>query len=300
MNCDWVKSSLSLFLYGELTFEEEEAVHGHLESCEPCRKALEREKALHVVLDQATMEPPDRLLSECRSALRERIARERDERGWLNRLWDWTGRPVSPAFLRPAGALALVAVGFFAARLIPPSSQPAPVDRAPRASQVRYLEPDSSGGVRIVFDETRERVLSGGLTELPIQRLVLEAAQNPSDPGLRLDSLDVLRPQGSTPAVRRAFLQAIQSDPNAGVRLKAMEGLRPFGSDPEVRSVLANVLLADENVGVRAQAIDLLVEHRDDDIVGVLQQLVERERDGYIRERCQRILEAMNASPGAF
>jgi hypothetical protein len=165
---------------------------------------------------------------------------------------------------------------------------------------VRYLEPDSSGGVRIVFDETRERVLSGGLTELPIQRLVLEAAQNPSDPGLRLDSLDVLRPQGSTPAVRRAFLQAIQSDPNAGVRLKAMEGLRPFGSDPEVRSVLANVLLADENVGVRAQAIDLLVEHRDDDIVGVLQQLVERERDGYIRERCQRILEAMNASPGAF
>jgi hypothetical protein len=300
MSCDWVKGVLSLFLYGELSFEEEEAVHGHLESCESCRTALKRERALHEALDQAAIEPPAGLLSECRSVLDVRIGGMRDSRGWLGRLWDWTGRPVSPALLRPAGALALVAVGFFTARFLPPSSPPPAAYLPLRLSQVRYLQPNASGGVRIVLDETRERVLSGGLGEQPIQRLVLQAAQSPSDPGLRLDSLDVLRPQGSTPAVRRAFLQALQSDPNAAVRLKALEGLKPFGSDPEVRSVLSRVLLADDNVGVRSQAIDLLVEHREDDVVGVLQQLVERDRDGYIRERCQRILEEMNASLGAF
>ncbi|MFB3776156.1 MAG: HEAT repeat domain-containing protein [Bryobacteraceae bacterium] len=299
MSCDWVKGSLSFFLYGELTFEEEEAVHKHLETCEPCRTALDKEKALHAALDLAAVEPPAGLLSECRSALDEQIGGMRDSRGWLGRLWDWTGRPVSPALLRPAGALALVAVGFFAARLIP-QPPPPPGSRTPSVSQVRYLQPDPSGGVRVVVDESSERVFSGDLGQPRIQSLVLEAAQNSFDPALRLDSLEVLRPQGSSPVVRRAFLQAVQNDPNAAVRLKALEGLRPFASDPEVRSVLSHVLLSDDHVGVRAQAIDLLAEHREDDIVGVLQQLVDREDEGYIRERSQSILQAMNASLGAF
>jgi hypothetical protein len=299
MSCDQVISKLYLLLYGELSFDEEEAVHAHLEKCLPCREALGKETALHAALDQAFPDPSAASLTDCRASLMERIDAEQ-RRGWLARLWDWTGRPVSPALLRPAGALALVAVGFFAARLTAPSPSPAPVDRVPGASSVRYLQPDDAGGVRLVMDETRERVLSGSLGDQPIRRLVLEAAQSPSDPGLRLDSLDALRPQGRNPEVRRAFLQAVQNDPNAGVRLKAMEGLRPYGSDPEVRSALTRVLLTDDNVGIRSQAIDLLIQHRENDLVGVLQQLVEQERDGYIRERCQRILEQMNASLGAF
>jgi len=58
MTCDWIRGVLSLFLYGELSFEEEESVHGHLETCEPCRAALERERALHGALDQTALEPP--------------------------------------------------------------------------------------------------------------------------------------------------------------------------------------------------------------------------------------------------
>ena len=191
-----------------------------------------------------------------------------------------------------------MAVGFFAARLAPTTT--APAEGAPVTTQVRYLQPDTSGGVRIVLDETRERVLSGSLGEAPIQRLVLEAAQDSSDPGLRFDSLDMLRPHGESPEVRKAFLYALRSDPNAGVRLKAIEGLKPYGADPEVRSTLASVLLADDNIGVRAQAIDLLVEHRSRALVGILQQAIERERDSYIRERVERALAEMNASMGAF
>lgn len=299
MSCQWMGTVLSLFLYGELSFEEEEKVHGHLETCESCRAALERERALHSALDEAALEPPPYLLNQCRARLGQSLRSESGQRGWLAGLWKWSGRPVSSALLRPAGALALVAVGFFGARLAPVPTAPAE-PQVPVATQVRYLQPDQAGGVRIVLDETRERVLSGSPGEAAIQQLVLEAAQDPSDPGLRLDSLDVLRPHGESPVVRKAFLRALRGDPNAGVRMKAIEGLRPYGADPEVRATLADVLLADENVGVRTQAIDLLVEHSSRALVGVLQQSIERERDSYIRERVQKALLDMNASMGAF
>ncbi|MCC7175946.1 MAG: HEAT repeat domain-containing protein [Bryobacterales bacterium] len=299
MSCEWIRSVLSLFLYGELSFEDEERVHGHLETCESCRAALERERALHAALDGAALEPSPELLAQCRTRLRESLRRESAREGWLARLWAWSGRPVSPALLRPATALALVAAGFFGARLMP-TSQPPAEPAAPVATQVRYLQPEPSGGVRIVLDETRERTLLGSPGEAPIQQLVLEAAQDPSDPGLRLDSLDILRPHSESPGVRQAFLRALRSDPNAGVRLKAIEGLRSYAADPEVRSALAVVLLSDDNVGVRTQAIDLLVENRSPAVVGILQQAIERERDTYIRERVQKALLEMNASMGAF
>jgi hypothetical protein len=60
------------------------------------------------------------------------------------------------------------------------------------------------------------------------------------------------------------------------------------------------VLLNDDNIGVRMQAIDLLVQQKGASTVGVLQQMVEREHDAYIRERVETALREMNASLGAF
>jgi len=60
------------------------------------------------------------------------------------------------------------------------------------------------------------------------------------------------------------------------------------------------VLLADDNPGVRAQAIDLLVEHKGAMTAGVLQEVVQKENNGYVRLRCQRALDEMNASVGTF
>jgi hypothetical protein len=300
MSCDQVKNRLALFLYEELTFEEGEAIERHLEDCQGCRAALEREKALHTALDQGEANVPAGLLAECRGKLRAEIAGGGVQRGWFGRLWDWLGQPAPPALLRPAGALALVALGFFAARLTPFGAPKSSSEQGPVATQVRYLQPDAAGGVQIGVDETRQRILTGRLGEAAIQQLLLAAAQDAADPGLRLDSVEMLRSHNQSPEVHQALLRTIQHDPNAGVRLKAIEGLKPYSGDPGTRAALAKVLLSDDNLGVRTQAIDLLVQHKGMALAGVFQELMEKEDNSYIRQRCQTALEEMNASLEPF
>jgi hypothetical protein len=100
--------------------------------------------------------------------------------------------------------------------------------------------------------------------------------------------------------VRDALLNVVARDSNAGVRLKALDGLKPLAGDPQVRKTLAQVLLADDNPAVRMQVVDLLVLHRDDSMVGVLQNLVQKEDNNYVRLKCEKALKDMNASIGTF
>jgi hypothetical protein len=60
------------------------------------------------------------------------------------------------------------------------------------------------------------------------------------------------------------------------------------------------VLLTDDNPGLRAQAIDLLVQHKQDSMVGLFQELVQRDSSNYVRLRSRRALEDLNASVGTF
>jgi hypothetical protein len=67
-----------------------------------------------------------------------------------------------------------------------------------------------------------------------------------------------------------------------------------------VRRVLGHVLLADDNAAVKMQAIDLLVAHRDDNMVGLMQALVQRENNSSVRLKMEKALREMNASIGTF
>ena len=303
MTCELARSRLSLFLYGELSFDEEEALQQHLESCEGCRHALEREKVWHEAVDLHATEPPANLLAQFRQDLRARLAEERRPHRTFA-LWEWLGEVLNAPYMRPIGALALVLAGFFAARLtapgVSPVSQADNAGRGPTATQVRYVQPDAAGGVRIVMDETRQRILSGSLEDQDIQRLLLAAASDGADPGLRVESMDILKSGADSSEIRQVLLQALRQDPVAGVRLKAIEGLKSFAAEPEVRKVLSEVLLADENPGVRTQAIDLLVQHKGEGMAGLLQEALYRDNNEYVRLRCQKALREMNASVGTF
>lgn len=182
MKCEEVRKNLSLLLYDELSFEREEAVHRHLGECADCRWALERERALHAALDHMGSDPRADLLAKCRRGLRERLATTPNRPNPLRELWSRFSQPLAHSWMKPVAALSLIALGFLGARLTQSSgplgyfSEPLPAE--PVASQVRYLQLDAtSGQVRIVLDETRQRVLTGSPDDAVIQRLLLAAAR---------------------------------------------------------------------------------------------------------------------------
>ncbi len=110
----------------------------------------------------------------------------------------------------------------------------------------------------------------------------------------------MLKSQSASAEVRGALLAALRHDPDSGVRLKALEGLKSFAPDAETRQAVAHTLLTDDNASVRALAVNLLVEGKQQDIVGVLQELLRKENNDYIREQSARALREMRASVETF
>jgi hypothetical protein len=304
MNCEEARQLLLLAGYGELEFEEEEALELHLASCAGCQAVRAGNTSLDTLLAQSELDPPPGLLARCRRDLAVRIAEEpaQTRRFSPAALWQrWVVNP--PMWLRPAGALAMLAAGFFAAQLVPESSslakftnpaQPASVSR------VRLVNAADSGQVRVQYDEIRQREMTGSVQDEKIRSLLLSAAADPSDPGLRVDTMDLLKNHCERDEVRQVLLHALRTDPNSGVRLKALDGLKAYAREPETRQALAEVVQRDDNPGVRVQAIDLLLQNRQPEVVGLLQELMRREDNTYIRSRSQKALREMKASVDTF
>ena len=54
MTCEEARKNCRCFLYGELSFEDEEMVEVHMDECAACREALAREKAMFRSLDRGS------------------------------------------------------------------------------------------------------------------------------------------------------------------------------------------------------------------------------------------------------
>lgn len=317
MNCEAVVKSIPLYFYGELAPETEERLEDHLHSCAECRSEMDSQRSLAAALERSRVRPPATLLAECRHDLMRAVYREETPEARVAHSESDPWRLFREAFsallhpgirirhinfAQPAAAMILVALGYFSARFTTASANVAGASLSPDSiiSAVRSVQPDTSGRVRIAVDETRRRTISGRLDDSNIQRLLLAGAREDSDPGVRVESVDILKTRSGSAEVRSALLEALTADPNPGVRLKALDGLRGLTGDPEVRKTLAQVLLKDTNPGVRIQVIDLLIAHKDSSTVGVLQNLVRREDNNYVRMRCRNALQEMNASVGTF
>lgn len=315
MKCQDVMRDLPLLVYGETSFEQEEALQSHLDQCPACQSEQERLRTMLGLLDGTEADVPAGLLTSCRRSLRINVAAlsethaasEAGIRGWLQRTvgLNWTG------WAKPATALTLLMIGFTGGRFVQQNSTGLPAafaptagmdltGAAPEAARVRFIEPAQDGRVQIVLEETRQRVLQGRAGDENIRRLLLTAARESPDAGLRVDSVDLLGTGPETVEVRDALLYALQHDPNPGVRLKAIDGLRAAGGDPETRKTLARVLLTDKNPGVRTQAIDLLIQKKEPEVVGVLQEALRRDDNNYVRLKCQKALHEMRASAESF
>jgi len=316
MTCDEVGKLIPLYFYGELPPEEEESLEAHLHECAACAGDLERQRRLAAALDRSQAEPPPLLLEECRADLLAAIAGAHSQPHAAHTRREPRGRGAWDLFLDaltdslglqrwrvPVGAVALVALGFFSARftgLGPIAAQVADLSGSPQVfSTVRSIQPDSAGRVRIAYDETRRRELDGRMDDPGIRRMLL-AASSENNPAVRVVSVELLGEGAGSSEVRDALLNALLHDSNVGVRMKALEGLKPLAGDPQVRKSLAGALMTDDNPAVRMQVVDLLVSRRDDAVVGVLQDLVQKENNDYVRLKCEQALKEWNASIGTF
>ncbi len=295
-------------LYGELSFDDEDAVEVHLDKCAGCRREMAALRKIGSALEMRELDVSPFLLRQCRQRLQSSLEEERSRSGFGGRVTAalrhaFSGGFRAPRIVRPVSAAALVALGFFGSRLVSNTSVAGlhSASVLDPVARVRYVEPAPGGKVQLVVDETRQRVISGSLDDEQVRRLLLSAAKDSSDPGLRVESVEILKQDCDSNDVRDVLMTALQHDPNPGVRLKALEGLKPYARQPEVRKALAHALLSDDNPGIRTQAIDLLIQNaKEQPLIGLLQELLRKESNSYVRLQCQKALREMKASAETY
>lgn len=313
MTCHQVQLQLSLYLYGELEFAAEEAVERHLAECAFCQQAFAREKVWHTAASSQHRDIPLDLLAQCRQDLRQAVVSEQLQ-GAPPRRWTFSwpdALRITPHrwSYQLAVASFLVFLGFAGGRLADRFGAPGGMDLSTAgllnpSTRIRDIQPTGSGRVRIVFDQVNQREVTGSLDDQDVRRWLLVAIEDPADPGIRVDSVEMLSQQSGAD-VRNALLNRIEHDPNAAVRLKALDSIRRFSDDPATRAVLRSVLEHDADPAVRSEAIDVLAPANEKlqvspELAVTLQNLARSEHDDYVRSRCLQLLHAIDARPDVY
>lgn len=316
---DDIRNRITLYLYGELSAEEETRFEEELGRSAALAAAVEEERLLIETLRRrAVIEFSPADLAECRMNLMQAIRRESEvahKQSWFARIGAFLNPISSPSWAwQGALALVLVAGGFWGGRAtqqfrmaffdhLPIGQDSVPIDGAALASfedipDVRTVSTGfGSSAVEIVVEE--RRTIRGSANDPQIQALLIAMSRS-SNSGRRLDMIDLLRQRADDRQVRGALIKAMLEDENGGARLKALEALAPYKKDIDVRHALITTLRNDSNPGMRVNAVELLTAEPDRELVEVLQDVVRYEPNGYVRLRSEQTLAELNASIGLY
>jgi len=309
MRCQEFDQLSILYLYDELELDERADFEAHVAGCEACRTGMEKAKGFGKVLEACPKpEPSPDLLAHCRMALDETL--DQEHLGWraMVRGWLWSAGPALAP--RAATIAALLIFGFgLGWTLRPRFDSTQPVSSAGQASsfdlnnyRVRSIsqvaQDPQSGGVRITLDAERRVTLEGSLDDPRIRDVLVNTMRNYDNPGIRRDTLDVLRADPEEPSIRRALMQALY-DGNPGVRLEALKTVNHMECLSDTHGALIKVAETDPNLGVRTAAIDVLLEHlqqegRDEEVTDCFERLAGKDPDAAIRLRCISALRKCN------
>ncbi len=306
MNCETWEEKLWLYLYEEMAPGERAAADAHLSGCAACRTRLEEAEGLRSLLTRREApEPPPELLADARIALDEALDREDlGWRGWARALT--RGVPMIYAS-RTATVLTILALGFGLGWMVRPGvtgsgSTTAPDGGNPalvgapeggegladfRIHSISELEPDTlTGQLQITLGTQRQVTLTGSLDDPQIRRVLLHTVRNYNNPGIRRDTLDLLRQRAAIREVRDTFIYVMRNDANDGVRMEALEAVQGLKWSPEVRAAFLHVAQNDTNPGLRIAAVNALAGSADRQVLPVLRELAEKDSNTYIRMQC--------------
>jgi len=248
------------------------------------------------------LEPSPSFLAESRMKLQEQLEIAHQERGWKRWFFDPFAMMRTVKF-SPALAAVILMVGFaggagVAYKMVRPVVIDGGVKVTPDNTQlsiagIKDIQQDpNTNKVSIKYDTLTPQTAEGNLNDQRIQQLLLYAARNNMNSGIRLNSVDLLTKQPDDSKVRDALKASLRYDSNPGVRLKALEALTPYvKDDATVRVVVLVVLLHDNNGGVRSLALQTLQPVRADSAVRMeLQFLAAKDKDQAIKRQAQAML----------
>lgn len=306
MKCEWVRENILLYVYNELADDARYELEQHLGRCTDCTAELKTTRKFHAVLSELPVEEPTpNLLAASRMSLQEALETTPQAGLWRRLVFDPSAWFRQMRF-SPALAAVLVIAGFAggigtAYRVLNGAAAPIAVTSSAQPSEssisgIQSVSQDpGSSQVTIKYNTVSTQQAQGSLNDQRIQQLLLFAARNNFNSGVRMDSVDLLTQQPNDTHVREALIYALRYDSNPGVRLKALDGLGAYvKSDPRVRDSLLEALMNDSNPGVRTEALHLLEPVRADSSVRVvLQSLAEKDQNQFIKRQARNILAEM-------
>ncbi len=303
MNCEWVKSNITLFVYDELADDSRFELEQHVARCADCALELKSVRGFRDMMSAFEQpEPSPNLLAASRMRLQESLETAEQHRGF--RLFLDPAAWLHQLKFSPALAAALLIVGFAggigtAWKMVPrdgrPGSGPQPTQDLSIAGIRQITQVPGTDKVEINYDTTVPQKAEGSLNDARIQKLLLFAARSNYNPGVREDAVNQLASKPDDSRIREALKSSLLYDTNPGVRLKSLDALGPYvKDDTSVRDAVLAALQTDGNPGVRAEAIHLLQPVRADSSVRVVvQRLAAEDKSDFIRKQCTRMLASM-------
>ena len=315
MKCEWVRQNILFYVYNELEDDARYEVEQHLGRCPECATELKATRKLHATLSEMPVaEPTPNLLAASRMRLQEALETARPG-GFWQRLILEPGVWLRQIRMAPALAAAIFIVGFgggIGATYNFLSARGGDVAvRSPfesgNGNAFQPLESSAIAGIRSVtqepgtnqvsikYDTVSTQEAQGSLNDQRIQQLLLFAARNNYNSGVRMDSVDVLTQAPDDSRVREALMYALQNDSNPGVRLKALDGLSGFvRQDARVRDGVLRALVSDSNSGVRMLALRLAEPMKaDSNVRSVLTRVSRTDQNASIRSQARTMLAQM-------
>ena len=316
MKCDLVRQNILFYVYNELEDDARYEVEQHLARCPECATELKATRKFHATLSDNIEEPSPNLLASSRMRLQEALETTRQGGLW-HRLILEPASWLRQIRLSPALAAVIFIVGFgggigatynflgagrdgggaVTGSLGPGGnvSNNQPLESSTITGIRSVTQEPGSNQVSIKYDTVSTQEAQGSLNDQRIQQLLLFAAHNNYNSGVRMDSVDLLTQAPDDSRVREALLYALQNDTNPGVRLKALDGLSGFvRQDTTVRDGVLRALISDENSGVRMQALRLVEPMKtDSNVRSVLTRLAQTDQNPSIRSQARSMLAQM-------
>jgi anti-sigma factor RsiW len=302
MKCEWVRENITLHVYDELADDARHELEQHVARCADCAAELKAEQEFHALLSQdPAAEPTPNLLAASRMRLQEGLETA-EQGGFWHRLAFDPSNWLRQVRFSPALASAILILGFAGGVgtsyrvLAHPPQGPAVAATAPAEASItgiRSITQDpGTNKINIKYDTVSTLETQGSMNDQRIQQLLLFAARNNYNSGVRMDSVDLLTQKPDVSQVRDALIYALRYDTNPGVRLKALDGLGGFVKDDvRVRDVVLEALVNDANPGVRTEALRLIEPVKADGSVrGVLMTLSAKDQSQYIKSQARTML----------